>query len=243
MRRRTACVGRAVDVGLPTAGFTLDASPGRHLAVLGTTPVGADVLSAADAVAGPAARAGHGDVPARRPGRASADDVVDDPAAALKAAGHQHEELDLPRYREAVVRLGSADAGEYGRPGANITYLVVFGADVGSGILKQPHAGSRRNALDELRAVFRDGPMRGVHVLGWWRGVRRFTDDLGSGSKEDVAGLVALNVRGSDFATSGFGDAMREWAPRENRALFVDRSEDRVALVVPFVREGRFTGE
>ena len=46
---------------------------------------------------------------------------------------------------------------------------------LGVALLQQEVAGSRRNALDELRAVFRDGPMRGVHVLGWWRGVRRFT--------------------------------------------------------------------
>jgi hypothetical protein len=168
-------------------------------------------------------------------------DVVDDLAAALKAAGHEHEVLDLPGYRDAVTRLG-AEGQEYGRPGVQPTYLVVFGADVGSGILKQPHPGTRRNALEELRAVLRDGPMRGVHVLGWWRGVRRFTDDLGTGGKEDVAGIVALNVRGSDFG-AGFGDLFRDWLPRENRALFVDRSEDRVALVVPFVREGRFTAE
>jgi hypothetical protein len=242
VRRRTAYIGLAVDVGLPAVGLTLDATPGRHLAVLGTTVVGADVLSAATLSL--ARQHAPGTATFLLAGlAASADDVVDDLAATLKAAGHQHEVLDLPGYRDAVLRLGAAELGEYGRPGAQATYLVVFGADVGSGVLKQPHAGSRRTALDELRTVFRDGPMRGVHVLGWWRGVRRFTDDLGPGSKEDVAGLVALNVRGSDFGTSGFGDAVREWTPRENRALFVDRSEDRVALVVPFVREGRFTGE
>ena len=47
VRRRQALVGRAVDVGLPTVGFGLDAVPGRHLAVLGTSMIGADVLHAA----------------------------------------------------------------------------------------------------------------------------------------------------------------------------------------------------
>jgi hypothetical protein len=239
VRRRTAYVGRAVDVGLPAVGLTLDATPGRHVAVLGTSTVGADVLSAAV----------HGLAKQHEPGTATfllaglaatADDVVDDCAAALKAGGHSYEELDLVGYREAVVRLGSAE-GEYGRPGGKATYLVVFGADVGTGVLRQPHTGSRRTGLDDLRAVLRDGPMRGVHVLGWWRGVRRFTDDLGIGGKEDVAGLVALNVRGSDLVGAGFGEAVRDWTPRENRALFLDRSEDRAALLVPFVREGRFT--
>src|SRR5439155_6154114 len=44
VRRRQAIVGRAVEVGLPTAGFTLDATPGRHVAVLGTSTAGADIL-------------------------------------------------------------------------------------------------------------------------------------------------------------------------------------------------------
>ena len=46
-RRRSALLGRAVDVGLPAAGFVLDSTPGRHLAVLGTSTVGADLLHAA----------------------------------------------------------------------------------------------------------------------------------------------------------------------------------------------------
>jgi hypothetical protein len=47
VRRRQAFVGRTVDVGLPTAAFTLDASPGRHIAVLGPSAVGADIMHAA----------------------------------------------------------------------------------------------------------------------------------------------------------------------------------------------------
>jgi hypothetical protein len=241
VRRRVAYLGRAVDVGLPAVGLTMDATPGRHVAVLGTSVVGADMISAA--ALSLARQHPPGTATFLLAGlAAAADDVVDSLVLELQAAGHVAEELDLPGYRDALARLGAADQGEYGRPGAHATYLVAFGADVGSAVLKQPHPGVKRTGLDDLRTVLRDGPMRGVHVLGWWRGVRRFTDDLGAAGKEDVAGVVALNVRGNDLGLA-FGDEVRNWTPRENRALFVDRHEDRVSLVVPFVREGRFTGE
>src|SRR5690606_40588256 len=42
-----ALLGRAVDVNVSTVGYHFDRSPGRHLAVLGTSPVAADVLAAA----------------------------------------------------------------------------------------------------------------------------------------------------------------------------------------------------
>jgi S-DNA-T family DNA segregation ATPase FtsK/SpoIIIE len=238
VKRRTAYIGRAVDVGLPAAGLTLDATPGRNLAVLGTSAVGADILSAA--ALGLARQHAPGTARFLLAGLAApADDVVDDLAATLKGDGHECHVLELAGYRGMLASLATVDQAAFGRSEGPATYLVVFGADVGSAVLKQPHAGSKRNGLDDLRAVLRDGPLRGVHVLGWWRGVRRFVEDLGTGGKEDVAGLVALNVRGSDLSTL-VGNFSLEWSPRPNRALFIDRHEDITRLVVPFVRAGRF---
>src|SRR5206468_3704233 len=83
------------------------------------------------------------------------------------------------------------------------------------------------------------GPARGVHLLGWWRGVKRFAEDVGGGSgREDVACLVALNVAANDLG-SLVGDHSLDWQPRPNRALLLDRHEQRTALIVPFVRPGR----
>jgi hypothetical protein len=80
--------------------------------------------------------------------------------------------------------------------------------------------------------------MRGVHVLGWWRGFRRLTEDLGTGGKDDIAGFVALNLRGNEFSTY-LGHYGLDWSPRSNRVLFVDRHEDHAQVLVPFVRPGR----
>jgi DNA segregation ATPase FtsK/SpoIIIE, S-DNA-T family len=235
VRRRSALVGRAVDIGLTSVRVTLDATPGRHLAVLGTSLIAADVLSAAalslakQHEPGTATFVLAGLVP-------DADPVVDSTATALDAAGHHFEVTGVAGYRDTLRRL----AAEGFRPDSpqDRTYLLVYGADAASSLLKQPYPDSKRKGIDDLREVLRDGPMNGFHVLGWWRGVRRFTDDLGSGGKDEVSAVMALNVRGTDLH-SLFGQFNLEWSPRSNRALLFDRSEDSRRLLVPFVQPGR----
>jgi DNA segregation ATPase FtsK/SpoIIIE, S-DNA-T family len=103
-------------------------------------------------------------------------------------------------------------------------YLVVFGMDAAS-----------PGTLPGLRQLLREGPSRGVHLLSWWRGLRRFTEETGgSAGREDVAGLVFLNVPGQDV-TLMLGKPL-DWQPRENRALLHDRHADRTVTIVPFVR-------
>ncbi|MFC7548009.1 FtsK/SpoIIIE domain-containing protein [Plantactinospora sp. GCM10030261] len=233
VRRRQALVGRAVDVGLPTVGFALDAVPGRHLAVLGTSPVGADILHAA---ALSLARQ-HDPGTARfviASFAAVADPVVDDLATRLTHAGHDVSELDAGQLRALLPELATTDSGPTSKP----TYLLTFAADVVAPMLSE-RGPDRRTGLDDLRAVLRSGPGRGIHLLGWWRIARRFAEALGGSSgREDVACLVALNVPGNELA-SLLGDHTLTWQPRTNRALLIDRHDQRARLIVPFVRPGR----
>ncbi|MEV0649860.1 FtsK/SpoIIIE domain-containing protein [Phytomonospora sp. NPDC050363] len=228
-RRPAALIGRAVDVDQSTVSFSLDAIPGRHLAVLGTSAVGADVLQSAVRGLIRQHKPGHAEfvVAALTP---AADTTVDETVAELASSGHDHR---LLRPAELAAALGTllTDA-DPGRP----RYLVLFGADSAAPLLGNP-------GLAELRTLFKQGPAKGVHVLGWWRGLRRFTDDLGGAhNREDVACLVVLNVPGSEIG--GFlGDHTLEWRPRTNRALAVDRHEGTVRLCVPFVAPGRLDEE
>jgi hypothetical protein len=233
VRRRQALVGRAVDVGLPTVGFALDAVPGRHVAVLGTSPVAADILHAA---ALSLARQ-HDPGTARfviASFAATADTVVDDLVATLTTGGHDVAELDAGQLRVLLKDLATTDSGPTSKP----TYLVTFAADVIVPMLSE-RGPDRRTGLDDLRTVLRTGPGRGVHLLGWWRIARRFADTLGGSSgRDDVACLVALNVPANEIA-SLLGDHTLTWQPRTNRALLIDRHDQRTRLIVPFVRPGR----
>jgi S-DNA-T family DNA segregation ATPase FtsK/SpoIIIE len=231
VRRRQALVGRAVDVGLPTIGFGLDAVPGRHLAVLGTSVIGADILHAA---ALSLARQ-------HEPGSArfviagfaaAADAIVDDLVTMLTGAGHDCVEVDAGRLRATLAEL--AAPGNVTKP----TYVVAFAADVVLPLLSE-RGPNRQTGLDDLRTVLRQGPGRGVHVLGWWRIARRFSDAIGgSAGREDVTCLVVLNVASNELS-SLVGDHTLTWQARPNRALLLDRDDQRQRLIVPFVRPGR----
>ncbi|WP_183224359.1 FtsK/SpoIIIE domain-containing protein [Actinoplanes campanulatus] len=206
--RPAALVGRVIDVALSSAAFPLDSSPGRHLAVLGSQPAGAEVLDAA-------ARSLAACHPPRTTRFVIASMVAegDELAAELAAEiGHRQEVT-------VVDAAGLAAELDPERPG----YRVVFGLDA-----------APPGSLTGLRRLLREGPSRGVHLLSWWRGVRRFNEETGgSMGREDVAGLLFLNVPQSDVSLM-LGRPV-DWQPRENRALLHDRHADRTVTVVPFV--------
>jgi DNA segregation ATPase FtsK/SpoIIIE, S-DNA-T family len=94
-------------------------------------------------------------------------------------------------------------------------------------------------ALDgaDLRELLHTGPERGVHVLGWWRGVGRLRDSLGGlGARFDAIGAwVALDVQGADLAP--LCPVPSTWYPRPRRGLFFDRTTHRVPeVVLPYGR-------
>ncbi|MDG4814423.1 FtsK/SpoIIIE domain-containing protein [Micromonospora sp. WMMD956] len=226
-----ALVGRVVDVANSPASFTLDATPGRHLAVVGTSTVGAEVLRAA--ALGLGRQHAPGGARFLLAGLvAAADPVVDGLAAALAAAGHPVQRLDPAALRDRIAALAAA------RPAGGRTYLVVFGADAASAALAGTDPTTFRSGLDDLRALLREGPGHGVHLLGWWRGLRRLADDLGgTHHRDDVACLVALNVPGAELGLH-LGEHDLAYTPRPDRALLVDRHDQRTRLIVPFTGPG-----
>ncbi|SCL15853.1 FtsK/SpoIIIE family protein [Micromonospora nigra] len=258
-RRPLALVGRTVDVDGTSALFMLDTSPGRHLAVVGTAATAAEVLRAATLSLARQHRPGE----ARfllAPLVAAADPAVDDTVAALVAAGHPVERLDAHALRDRVVELAapapgsnaapgaaadpnaatgpSAATGPAGAAGSARTYLVVFGMDAAAAVLAAADPVTFRAAHEDLRALLRQGPGRGVHLLGWWRGLRRLADDIGgTQNRDDVACLVALNVTGAELGLH-LGVHDLAYQPRADRALLVDRHDQRVRLIVPFTRDG-----
>ncbi|MER7460403.1 FtsK/SpoIIIE domain-containing protein [Micromonospora sp. NPDC126480] len=246
-RRPLALVGRTVDVDGTTALFIMDNAPGRHLAVVGTSADGAEVLRAATLSL--ARQHAVGD--ARfllAPLVTAAEPAVADTAAALAAAGHPVERLDAAALRAGIADLAAqtsepeaaagASAGGAAAAGAR-TYLVVFGVDTATSLLAAADPATFRTGHDDLRQLLRQGPGRGVHLLGWWRGLRRLADDLGgTHNRDDVACLVALNVPGADLALH-LGVPELSYQPRADRALLVDRHDHRTRLIVPFARDGQ----
>ena len=206
--RPAALVGRVIDVSLSTAAFPLDSSPGRHLAIFGSSASGSEVLDAA-------ARS----VAAFHPPRTTRFVISSLVAEGDRLAETLVAEIGQRQDVSLVDAAGLATAMDLENP----AYLVVFGMDAAS-----------PGSLPGLRRLLREGPGHGVHLLSWWRGMRRFSEETGgSAGREDVAGLLFLNCPQSDVALM-LGRPV-DWHPRPNRALLHDRHADRTVTVVPFL--------
>ncbi|PZG14498.1 cell division protein FtsK [Micromonospora craterilacus] len=204
-----ALLGRAVDVARSTAAVPLGPAAGRNLAVLGPRPEAARLLAT---VAG--STAVH-----HPPGTArfvvAAPDAearpLADALAAELAERHPVDSVDL------AGLLAVADAGEP-------AYLVVFGLDV---------APPEQLPPPRLRALLRDGPPAGQHLLGWWRTVPSFAALVGP--EETVDKLTAVAVAGVPGAqlTPLFGRTV-EWRPRPDRVVLWDGPGERGVVLVPY---------
>jgi hypothetical protein len=205
-RRPVAYLGRAIDVTLSEATFPMDATPGRHIAVIGPSEIGADLLDAA--ARSLAAQHASGTVSfVIAPLVAASDDIGTLLASDLSTI-HPTTVVDANGLR---IVLDSDPEN---------TYVIGFGMD----------------GCADLRQFLRDAPTRGSHLIGWWRGLRRFTEDTGgSAGRDDVAGIVLLNVPATDAAIF-LGEADLDWHPGPNRALLHDRHVSRTEVIVPFAR-------
>ncbi|WP_431919991.1 FtsK/SpoIIIE domain-containing protein [Micromonospora wenchangensis] len=204
-----ALLGRAVDVARTTVAVPLGPVAGRNLAVLGPGPAAATLLA----------------------------------TAARSTAAHHPPggaEFVLAPLAEGSAPLAAALAAELGgrhrvstvdgpglltaSPGTGPTYLVVFGVDVPSADELPP---------DRLRALLREGPPAGRHLLGWWRTVPPLAGLVEpDGEVGKLAAVAAVDVPGAQLAPL-FGHPV-QWRPRPARVVLWDTTDDRGTVLVPF---------
>ena len=209
-------LGNRVDAALRTATIRLDATPGRHLSIVGSDRTGAQLLEAASA-----------SLARQRPGARYLVAGLAEPAAAQRTLALLGESATLLSDPTSVTQAISELAESVGP-----TYLIGFGLDV----LSLDMMGKKA-----LSTVLRQGPATGIHLLGWWRSLRRFTEDVGgSQGKEDVSYSVVLNVPGAELM-GHFGMAATSWQPRPGRALLIDRHANSQDLIVPFTERDQFS--
>ncbi|MGC5017523.1 FtsK/SpoIIIE domain-containing protein [Micromonospora sp. DT47] len=207
-----ALLGRAVDVSRTTVAVPLGPAAGRNLAVLG--PGGEAARLLANAARSTAA---HHPPGTARFVLAPLAEGSAPPAAALAA------ELAERQRVETVDGPGLLAALDDDAP----AYLVVFGVDV-------PPA--EELPVERLRALLREGPPTGTHLLGWWRTVPPFTALLEpDGEVGKLAAVAAVDVPGAQLAAV-FGRPV-QWRPRPGRAVLWDGPGEQGTVLVPFADE------
>ncbi len=215
--RPRALVGQAIEVADNAHSVELSAAPGRNLAVLGTNR--AEALSVLDAAARSLALQCEAGAVEFVLGCAVESCLPEVRALSerLATAGHKVTSATGDEIPALVTDLADRLPGS-----TTATFVLLYGVDAALPALEQKEPG-RASGLDRLRAVLKQGPVRGLHVLGWWRGVARLKDTLGFGGTEDIGAWVALDVQGNELAPFCAGQVVH-WSPRPGRALFFDRS-------------------
>ncbi|WBB57329.1 FtsK/SpoIIIE domain-containing protein [Verrucosispora sp. WMMD573] len=213
-----ALLGRAVDVARSTAAVPFGPAAGRNLAVLGPRPAACRLLATAAHSTAAHHPAGTARFVVAVPD-AEAGHLADALVAEL-AERHDVDRVDL------AGLIAVADSGEP-------AYLVVFGLDV---------APPEQLPPARLRALLRDGPPAGQHLLGWWRTVPSFATLMEPG--ETVDKLTAVAVAGVPGAqlTPVFGRSV-EWRPRPDRVVLWDGPAERGVVLVPYDVPGGVQGE
>ncbi|WP_040796459.1 FtsK/SpoIIIE domain-containing protein [Nocardia higoensis] len=132
---------------------------------------------------------------------------------------------------EVATRLQTIADGLADREPRRRSYLIAFGLDRAPD-LEIPDMFAHTRAED-LRTILRDGPSRGVHVIGWWSNAATFKSHIGFGGDGFVECLIVLRLDQS--TTQEFLGPFVTWSVRDNRGLVSDRTQlAEPTTVVPF---------
>ncbi|QWF79976.1 FtsK/SpoIIIE domain-containing protein [Amycolatopsis sp. CA-230715] len=226
----TALLGQSIDVEDTACGIELAHAPGRNLAVLGTAA--AEALSIMDSAARSLARQyeqGAVEFLLRCPVERCLP-AVERLAEDLVAHGHRAVVLDALAPTLAELATTEPETAKI---------LLLYGVDAELPVLEAKEPGQLKSGLDHLRMVLKQGPGKGTHTLGWWRGTARLKDTLGFGGNDDIGAWAALDVQGSELTPFAAGQVVH-WSPRPGRALYFDRSTHATPeVIIPFLRPDR----
>lgn len=88
----------------------------------------------------------------------------------------------------------------------------------------------------EFADLCKNGPAAGVHLIGWWRKLDSFREQVGYGGENYFDTKIALRLDASS-AKQFMNDPLLEWRPAENRALVWDSAElSEPTRIIPYTR-------
>jgi hypothetical protein len=231
-----ALLGQVIDVAGTAAAVRLARSPGRNIAVIGSTVQ--DAASVLGAAALSLARQ-HKPGNIRFTVAGLVDEVQDDVrtlVARLRLAGHDVAEAGPDDIESELARLN--EILDQRRTTSDVAptphCVVLYAVDAVQTLLERKDPQTRVSGQDRLRTILKHGPERRMHTVGWWRSAQRLKNTLGMGPVDDIGAWVAFDVQGQDLSALAAGQVVA-WSPRERRGLFFDRSTHaHPEVVLPF---------
>lgn len=209
LRPGQAMLGRRLSVGTTplTADFTPDL--GRNLALLGTGPGHAVLLSTVLGLAyhQPEARFLVLDLA----GTWHSTDLVPAFEHQMSTLGAGYQLVGKHQADDLIAQL-TAGLEPEGLGQQPPTYLIGLGME------------RWRTSPQQLQDLFKHGPLAGTHVLAWWRKHAAFEEVIGYGGQSNFDIRAAMHLDGPS-AIDLFNDPLLHWTPQSNRMLVWDAAE------------------
>ena len=93
-----------------------------------------------------------------------------------------------------------------------------------------------RSDTTKIKTLFANGPLAGIHLLGWWNKYSSFKAMVGLGGDNNFDIRMAMHLDHSS-AREAFKQPILRWTPQDNRALVWDSATmSNPQLVIPYSR-------
>lgn len=225
LQSRHAMLGRRITVGVAPLAADFSTDVGRNLALFGTGPGHTILLNAALSLlhSTPSAEiivldlAGDWHSPAR-------DNVRSPFERQLTRVGRTYRVVDKHQADALIDELAERAAFTADDASAPPVYIIGLGLE------------RWRSDTTKIKTLFANGPLSGIHLLGWWNKYSSFKAMVGLGGDNNFDIRVAMHLDHSS-AREAFKQPILRWTPQDNRALIWDSATmSNPQLVIPYSR-------
>ena len=225
LQSRHAMLGRRITVGVAPLAADFSTDVGRNLALFGTGPGHTILLNAALSLlhSTPSAEIivldliGDWPSPARDAMRTDFEQELTKLGSIYRLVGkHQADALIDELVERAAFTADDASAPP--------VYVIGFGLE------------RLRSDTTKIKTLFANGPLAGIHLLGWWNKYASFKAMVGLGGDNNFDIRIAMHLDHSS-AREAFKQPILRWTPQDNRALVWDSATmSNPQLVIPYSR-------
>ena len=225
LQSRHAMLGRRITVGVAPLAADFSTDIGRNLALFGTGPGHTILLNAAlsllhstpttEIIVLDLASDWHS--PASDSVRAAFERQLTRLGSTYRVVGkHQADALI-----DELVERAAFTADDASTPPV---YIIGFGLE------------RWRSDTTKIKTLFANGPLAGIHLLGWWNKYSSFKAMVGLGGDNNFDIRIAMHLDHSS-AREAFKQPILRWTPQDNRALVWDSATmSNPQLVIPYSR-------
>ena len=218
-------LGRRISVGAAPLTIDLTTDVGRNLALFGTGPGHTILLNAALSLlhSTPSVEiivldlAGDWHSPEH-------DNVRSPFERQLTRLGSTYRVVDKHQADALIDELAERAAFAADNASAPPVYVIGFGME------------RWRSDTTKIKTLFANGPLAGIHLLGWWNKYSSFKAMVGLGGDNNFDVRIAMHLDHSS-AREAFKQPILRWTPQDNRALVWDSATmSNPQLVIPYSR-------